>query len=442
MDAQGSQTNAKEDTVLLLGLDGFDPWVDLSQYGTDLFEDSAFYEDPSARGALDGSNGRELYVQAVIEPTDGDGMLLIHASTADAVDHTYAIFLNSGGDIEFRQGGTLLATITLSVGVESVISIHWSTRNNPDTAGSSDALISECIVYNHTAAAYAGFIQVKHAVATTDPTWALTVGGWWNGATVLLIEAPITKCRIGKAWHPSTEFAEDWIGARPSHASDLTVPDYLLPVDVDSGLGDEGAWTGQANVGWIAEDNARKRWALWSPLVNESYTDARPIGDVETPVQWYAPAPGADAYRMRLDFLRWVPVPRGATHAWVRIHVVSYVTGASDPVPIQFCCVAMSRPPFGLGPAGGDAFTFARVESTVLDVDNGATGVGQWLELGLVRLPIYVGNTPGWRDTVHLALGWQIDPAGTHPDPDEGRFKVKSWHVRPLFKAIGGPGLS
>ena len=79
MEAQGSQANALEDTVLLLDSGEADAWVDLSQFDTDLTEDDAPYEDPSARGAITGATGRELYVRAIVEPSDTDGVLLAHA---------------------------------------------------------------------------------------------------------------------------------------------------------------------------------------------------------------------------------------------------------------------------------------------------------------------------------------------------------------------------
>jgi hypothetical protein len=434
MRAQGAQANAKEDTVLLLLASDADPWVDLSQYDTDLTEDDAPYEDPSVRGAITGATGRELYVRATVEPTDVNGMLLIHADPANSANNTYAILLNGSGDLEFRQGGTLLTTMAVVIAVDSEISVHWSTRANPDTTGASDALISEMIAYNHQAGAYIDIVQVTHAVPTTNVAWALTVCGYWNGVATTLFQTPVIKARIGKAWHTATEFAEDWVAQRSAPDADAQALEDLIPITVASTLGDDGQFVGGPNIAWVAEHNNRKQRALWGPLINDVFTDAEFFGPTNDPVPWVRLAPGSTQYEMRIDWLRWCPIPAGCTHAYVRIQLVSYVT-AGAAVPIRVRMYAMNRPEEMKATKypGLPKFEYLFETSALLSVDNTVSGRGQWLEVGLVRLPAFMGNVTGFTDTVHLCLAYAIDPAGTSGNDANERIKIRAIHARPVY---------
>jgi hypothetical protein len=402
-----------------------------------LTEDDAPYEDPSARGAITGATGRELYVRVTVEPSDTDGILLAHADPSNLADSTYVILLNSSGDIEFRSNGVLLTTFALVIAVDSQISVHWSTRANPDTTGAGDALISEMIAYNHTAGAYINMVQVTHAVPTTDAGWALTVCGYWNGVATTLFQTPVIRCRIGKAWHTSTEFAEDWVSARPAHGSTLLELREPVPLTFASGIGDESEWVGQANVGYIAAHANAARGRMLTNLVNEVYSDARTLSTTPSPTQWLAGPPGGtSAYKLDATKLRWLPHPN-VSHAFVRVHVQSWVT-AGAAVPIGVRCYAFNRPHLGVGPTiegfPTPALDFDFVEST-LTADHGSGGVGVWLDLGLVRLPKFVGDAPSWRDTTWLCLAHAFDPAAASGNDANARLKIKAWHVRPVIGA-------
>jgi hypothetical protein len=135
---------------------------------------------------------------------------------------------------------------------------------------------------------------------------------------------------------------------------------------------------------------------------------------------------------MAVPHLRWVPVPVGATHAIVRVHVQSWVT-SGDAVPIGIRTYAMNRPP---QVNGGVAQQLPALDSTyctgLLTVDHTSTGVGEWLELGVVRLPIVTASIAGWQDTVHLVLAWAIDPAGASSNDAAARLRINAWSVTPV----------
>lgn len=440
MDAQGTQPRALEDTVYL-AMDSAES-TDLSQYGTNLTSaDLGGYETNSARGAISGTTGRELFVRVALNAADAAVVILSHGLPATSTTNAYMIrtAVAATYDIEFVQGST---TVYAAVNIASKltatddVSIHWSTRPNVDTTGPADAVISEFVVWNHSTGGYVlEPTQVTHAASTASATHALSVGGRWDGANLVSDSRQVQRVRIGKSWHSAVEFHEHWVSQRDAPPSDDERIDPLLPLTHDSEIGDESEIVGQANIGWIAEHNWRMRRALWGPLVNEVWTDAEALTTTDDPPQWIMYAPGQETYKMRLDWLRWVSVPPGATHAWVRVHVVSYVT-ASTSVPIRVRCYAMNRPPFYSQFKWGNLpqLAYSYASSDLLDVDNGsASATGQWLEIGLVKLPRCESKISAWKDTVHLCLAYAFDPAGTSSNDANARLIIDAFHARPVI---------
>lgn len=437
MDAQSTDPLNKADTRLQIGNVPL-LYIDRSQVGVNLTASStAAYETSSARTALDGDGGRELYVRVSVTTADTNKAILVHASTSSLASHTYLIKIDGSKNVVFSQNDVALCTVAPGLVATSSLSLHWSTRPNPDTTGAGDALLSEFIIYNHTTSAYIGeIVQVAHGVATTNSGWALCVGGYWNGSLVAA-SGQVSACRIGRAWHTSTEFGEDWIAARSAHGS--TLPRLLepIPLTVDSGVGDESEWTGQANVGYLAAHANAARGRMLSNLVNEVYTDARTLTSTASPTQWLAGPPGGTSvYRLDVTRLRWLPHP-GVSHAWVRVHVQSWVTSGSA-VPIGVRCYAFNRPHLGVGPLlegyPTPALDFDFVEST-LTANHTSTGVGVWLDLGLVRLPEFIGQAPSWNRTLTLGLAHAFDPAATSTNDANARLRIKAWTVRPVIGA-------
>jgi hypothetical protein len=437
MDAQNSDPLCKEDTIVRVATPSLT--VDNSQFATNLTASAlAVYETSSARAAITGATGRELYLRVSVQTTDKNTVMLIHANTANIANHTYLIKLDAFADMVFSQNDIVLYTLTPALAGTSSLSIHWSTRPNPDTTGAGDAVISEFLVYNHTTSAYIGeVVQVAHAISTTSASWALGIGGYWNGA-LLAASGQVSKCRIGTAWHPANEMAEEWISMRAAPTADANALEYLLPLTVASGIGDDGEWAGQANFAWIAEDNARKRRALWSPLVNTVWSDAEAFAKTpDDPVPWVRLAPGSALYEMRIDWLRWLAVPAGCTHARVWVQVVSYVT-SSTAVPIKLRLYAMNRTE-ELDPnkyPGAPKFAYAYCESALHTVNDTVSGVGQWLSLGRVQLPTYTEATTGFAGTVHLCLAYAFDPASTSGNDANARIKIRAAHCVPVFKPV------
>lgn len=437
MDAQGSQASALEDTVYL-ALSSNES-TDLSQRLTNLTAaDLGGYETSSARTGITGARGRELYLRTTMADADGSYIMLSHGDPAVSTSNTYTIrrTVAATADIEFVQGATVVYThadINANLAGTDDISIHWSTRDNPDTTGAGDAQISEFIIYNHTTP---GYIlepkQATHAVSSTNAAWAFSVGGRWDGANLVSDSRQIIKCRVGDSWHTSVEFAEHWVAARTAPTADTEQIDDLLPLDKTSAIGDDGELVGQGNMGWTAAHNITKRRAMWGPLVNEHWSDAEVISTTADPTQWVTSAPDQTLYKLRVDMLRWCVVPPGCTHAWVRLHVVSYVTSGAA-VPVQFRIYALNRPPlFDLVKyPDAPALEYSLVTSSLLTVDDvSPTAEGRWMFKSMIRLPVYTPATPGFQNTVHLVPAYAFDPGATSSNDANARILINSFHAR------------
>jgi len=429
MGAQGSVANAKEDTIALF-IDA-DFGVDLSQHAVDLVEDSGGgYLDPDPLRAVTGETGREIVVRYDHGATEV--IIAGHADPADATTNTWLIYADASADIVFLIGATPIYTATVAA---ADITVAWMTRPNPDTTGAPDALISEIAVYDHDASDWLMIVQVEHAAGTTDTGWSTHVGGFWDGAT-FTAGATVAKLRIGVAPdHSTAEVAEDFVAQRAAPTADDSPIGVVLPLTIDTGSADEGEFAGSANIGWVAAHNSSMRRRQWSPIVDEVYLDAEAVTAPPEPLAWMRPAPGTDGstHQLRIDTLRWMPVPSGCSHVAVRVAAKT----TADAVPCTVRVYAFNRPierPTKGEQPQAPPFDFTFVQSDELDVDHGA-GPGQWLTwggeaTGLLRLPLWTPDVPGYRQTVHLCLSvWVTDPATT--------LAIRAWHARPTVRYIG-----
>lgn len=444
-DAQGTIALAKADTVGL--------WVpsdlntDVSQYGLDLttspvggtFSLTGGFRDADTRAQLTGEGGRELYVRVDLRANvDTDQVLIACGAWDDPGTATYGIAVSSGGAIECVIDGATSKAHTLAVLTTTLqeVSICWSTRPNPDTTGASNALISELMIYGHTDAAFEEVDQWTHAIGTIyDPSVTLSIGGYGNAFGWVADSRQVHAARVGVAFHPSAEFAEDWVAARVSHSTAYIELLEPVPLTFASGIGIENEWAGMANAGFIAAQADQTRARCVTDLVNEHDSDVRTLTTTASPTQWLAGPPGGSTtYKLDITRLRWLPHP-GPTRAWVRVQVQSWVT-AGAAVPIGVRVYAFNRPHFGVGPTieglPTPALDFDFVQAT-LTVDHGSGGVGEWLDLGLLRLPKFSGAAPGWSGTMLLGLAHAFDPAGVSANDANARLRIKSWSVRPVI---------
>jgi len=426
--AEPPLTTAKEDTLFLCLASALT--TDSSQRLTDLTSyTGGGYELTSSRGAVTGATGREVYCRCVLTAGETDVTLVYHG-LGDFSDYTYAMGTEATGKLVCRQNGAAIWTGPTAPAGD--ISFAWSTRENPDTTGSGNALISEVSVYDHTAGSMLRIEQFTHAVATTSSSWTFSIGGWWNGSSLRGPPATApTEARLSEAFHNHVEFSEDWVAARTPHTT--TYDQILEPVGT-SLAGAQAEWAGQANVGYLAAQARELRGRMLSPLINEVYPRARQLTTTLGPVGWMIGAPSSSVYKMDVTGLRWVAVPPGVKYAWVRVNVQSGVTGGAA-VPIGIRCYSMNRPHIGAGVMlGGKPIPALKTHFAegTLTVDHGATP-GEWIDLGLLPLSVFSESVPGWTNTTTLILAHAIDPAGASANDAAERLKIRAWHVRPIL---------
>lgn len=417
--AQGSYTNAKADTAYF----GDSPTIttDVSQEFTDLTVTAGGgYELASARASL--PEERTVFIRWEADGPEAFAGLIVHGHQGLVpADSTWSIATSGTGEMCGKQNGIVIWTTASPVAAKEYL-ISWSVRDNPDTDGPSNTKISEFIMWNETDGTLFDMGQTTHATSTTDVAWDLSVGGWWNGASLQFSPVnPPTVVRISRAHHPNVEVFEDWVAARTAYAG--TAADGIVepvgPRPIDSGLGDAGEFTGRSVWGYGAARDKAVRLRSWSHVVNEVLTDAQETGS--EPPQWIINAPGSQSFSMSIQHLRWVPVPPEATHVHVRVHVST--TGAGLRTIRVY---AMNKPP-GLAQINGDpapnlAYFFVGTFW--------APGIGsdvRWLDLGYLRIPRFTAVVPGWTDTIHLCIA-----------KGSGARTVDAWSARPVQRFIPG----
>lgn len=418
---QGSQPHAKEDTRFY-SEDATGLEVDLSQYLTDLTAaGNGGYELASTRTGI--ISPRTL--EARWEATAGElnAGLIVHGNQA-TTDFTYILVADNAGKICGKQNGNTIWGSPVVAAAEYYI--YWGLRPNPDATGASDAVISDYAVYDITNSQWFARGSTAHAASTTDPTWDLSVGGWWTGGGGFVFQ-PVNApawVRVSRAYHPLVEGLEEFgIVSRPAYSgtADDGIVEPVGPISPTSGMGDPGLWVGRHPWGYTAAHTSATAKRSWSLLVNDVFRDAKTVD--QTPDNWQALAPGSADFVMGLQWLRWIALPTEATHARVRLHVTS-----SGGVAKRLRCYAFNRPP-GLVQIG--AVAAPALESFYVEANWIAPGPAgeQWLDLGDLRLPPFLESIPGWRGTVHLCLAYE---------DGETAVEVTTWHARPLQRFTPG----
>jgi hypothetical protein len=419
---QGTQAGAKADTAYYAEAGGAGIHVDLSQEFTDLTVSApGAYESPSPRAQL--TTERTVFARWVANAADANAGLLIHGNTAQT-NYTWLLGINGAMTLFGGQNGGPVWTAAAAIVSGKDYCVSWSVRPNPDTTGAGDALISEFLIWNHTDSAIVEIGQTTHAVPVTG-AWDLTIGGWWNGAGITFAptNAP-TIVRVSRAHHPITEVASDLVAARSPYTGTANdgPTEPIGPIPIASTMGDPGYFAGRHPWGYAAAHSRLAARRAWSLLVNDVYSDAQAVGS--EPANWRRAAPGDENYLMSIQWLRWVPVPAEATHAWCRAHVLTSTAGARG-----LRVYAMNRPP-DLSQIGAEPAPSLEVFHATVSWTAGAGAEEGWREFGYVKLPVFSEAIPGWAGTVHLCLAYL--------DAMPGSTTVDAFHARPAQRWTPG----
>ena len=414
--------------------------TDRSQYVTDLTASGyAGYEAASARAAVTGEWCLEHRADYDYSANTND-VLLTHGNDA-GTSYTYRMRCGASGIECAINGGTLVKTLAVATGVVDR-TVTWSMRANPGGTGSS-TMISEFCVYDHDAGDWEiDHEQVIHATPTSDTGWNLCVHGQWDDGGATLnneLATDILAVRVSNAFHSHTEVYEDWVA--PRNLTAATVDEYSepLPVLQASGMGDEGQIVGATQLGYLCEAQRMHTRRAYSPLVNEVYNERPTWLSTYVPANFMRQHPNDTGLRMPLTYLRWVPIPSNASHIWSRVQLKSYVT-TSTAVPVKVACVTMNYAPgmkLGWQVQEGPPQQFESYwgHATVTRDDTG--GVGEWTDLGKIKLAKSTRDKAGWAGTTFLCLAYEVDPESASSNDANARLEIGAWQVWALSETPG-----
>lgn len=304
--------------------------VDSSQWSSSLIASpEAFYEDPSARAALDGTAPGRTLVASIELDTSMSGTLISFGADL-AANPAYEITV-SGGDVFAYQNGTAVLEETAPNvdGTAKTYIVAWATEPNPATTGASDALRSEFSIYDVDGAELL-WTTADHAVVSAGSTGALSIGGEWDGSTMTnVFDGTINEVAILARFATRTEIRERFVAqtSAPSVDGITAVEAPVLP----SQITEAGALAGPAYQAAAASMAVgRNRHRLASPLI-QMITPSAPWIPLDPRTGW----PDTWVITLSDGFhtgLGWLWRRRVPTHlGWLRasVHWAARDTGAS-----------------------------------------------------------------------------------------------------------------
>jgi hypothetical protein len=330
--------------------------------------------------------------------------------------------INAAGTLRALSDNIAVGTLPIpgiAVGSKNFI-FAWVSRANPHTTGAGDAIQSWLMAWNTTDGTFdrTEFHHAAPTLGSSTATWgpySSTITDFWH------------EMRAQSA----TEIANDWGAASPvapATACELTEP--VLPLTVQSGIGDEGQLHGPVPQ-WAGRMLRHAIDRTRSPLVNVRFSGTPTINNltaIDHPA--YRFLPGSTTDFMNIGWLAPRPVPVGVTHAWVRVHVQSWVT-AGAPVPVRISVVSMNRRPDF--PEDGPLVVFPI--SQLFTRDDTAAGPGAWQIEAVVKLSTREENGIDW---TLLGVAYVFDPENTSANDANALIKVRAFHAVPCVSSVVG----
>jgi hypothetical protein len=389
--------------------------TDISQWRLSLTNLTTYATSTSSRLAV--RSPREISV--VVRLATGDSGIVVNWGNTAGTTYIYRITI-AAGVLQFGHNDGLLASVTPpSVGGSArTYVVHWSTDYDALAAG----YFSELAVYDVTSATWA-VSRVTH----TQPQ-APAGGDQFNligrGAGFSLFTggmAAIDFVRIGCRFHSTTEAKEDWVAESSAPSVTGVQPVVELcpssPVfftadpadDLSDALLDEGTLAGPAELAAVLNAAAaRKR--LYSPAVNMVLNDPPTLQDSLTTNFFRDLYTGLSQAWLGLVFARYQPYK--ANRLRVRVHVQAWIAAGAPmgtAVSIDLSVSAMSGVPTDLKPS---------INIVTITDDHTSTGVGQWYDLGALKVPGFG----------YLAIGWVFGAGTGHAHL---RMKIKAVTMEP-----------
>jgi len=331
--------------------------------------------------------------------------------------------------LRLAQDGADVATCDLPTSMtNAALFVRASTYNNPDTTGAGDAVITEMSAYSTRS------ITDGSEWQSSTATHAIAAGAASDEFEVLAQDGAdvpdfTTKMvRVGRSFHTATEWAHDWFLNRttPIVSADARVEQYVPTKS--SGFGDNGYFAGPVLA--LAGSAARRMdLRLASPLVNEVYFDLVTMDQANAPNEFEILPPGeTSGWTSKLEYSIWTPVPPVVNSCKVRVFVKLWESGGGSPNELDVRCYSATREPVigGLVTPGNPVVPLdAPYSSAATTADDTSSGVGHWLDLGLMRIASH-------SDESLFFLAFQINN-GAAESGKTTQFQIKAWTVEPVI---------
>lgn len=424
---QGYEQQAKQSTrYLARGTSITTCNTDLSQYDTDLtVGTNVVYEDSTTR--LNRGAPRTLVFSTVCSNTT-TGALYRHGTASN----TETLGLSAANTLRIVVNNTIVLAQTLTVltGTNDDVVFAWVQEQNPDTSGSSDAVVSHLLVWNVTAGTFERY-RVTHAAKTLQSGTRCYFGATDSAGTSAFsgtIEGVLFENRCMSA----SEIYADWVADLSPVTSDLDAPARGLPATEDT-IDALNNWHGPSAAHAVDQTRRLHRAAL-SPLVNARYSPATAVSQSNLDSSVLA-IPLTDGYRGLLSWTHAVALPDNCNLAWVRLHYRTFVT-ASTAVQVGVRVYSYDRMPgsqlgFAAGPTNSPEVYWV---SQTLAAASNQSSPGTYRTLGLLRLAR--GQSGIAKNKTYLVVGVLVDPASTSTNDANCRFQLNAIQIVPCYRQL------
>lgn len=389
--------------------------TDQSQYATNQTAAASWHYEATPASRFNRRFEWTIEVRITIDNTD-TGRLYNYANAG--------LRLSAGGAVEPLLNGVVQAGVTIPTlgGTDEDVLISWSVRDNPDTTGASDALITEIRAWNLTDGGAPAVNRYTHAVRTNSNGDQV----WWASSTAgaNAFTGTPARCRFSSHYHTATESYEAMVSASSAPTlvgearSEITVP--------TRSLGDDGYYAGPIHAR-AAAASAANDLRQAGPLGKVHRSRVTHRGDrVGDATEAYEDPTDAGSY-LYTHGIRWIEVPPGANRLLVRAFVQQWrTTGDADTIRHTLLC--MSQPGFVHRPPTSPA-TMQVYRQTISRTNNDTSGAtsGAWITFDPIRIA---------RDNVgcsYIALAHEITDAGGSGSIDDQLWTVKAIAIDPIF---------
>lgn len=398
--------------------------TDLSQEGVDLEASGLGYAYAFAGNADQFAIGSERALTfLLVGVTSSDSGYLCQYDESGPSTDTYALEVyDDGGTKKIRayvnsdsspEADSVLTLPGLS-GTASDLAVKWASRDNPDAAGASDAVISRITVHNLTTGDH-DVREWTHAAFNVGTGGSFAVGASDTLGSGSFGKHVVEIFRLDDRWVTDVELREDLEAITAVQTSTAIVETQHLQVDTGMGVHSRDEWHGPEYqlAARHAHDIPRRFVGVYPNERFRRVPTIEPGTSSGNPDHRLAPGETGSGTPFRIYMPWWflVPVEDVVDRFWVRFHAKIWVTsGAAKDVGLRV--YSTNRRPGNIGeivlepPEPPEIYYVG----TSFTRDDGAGGSGSHTTLGPLKIARGTGLLEGM---TWVGIGYQMDRLDT-----------------------------